>query len=412
VATAASVLVLAAVLVLVAWGRVPDLLVTLPAAVLVVAVGLVSVDDAVDTLDRLAPTIGFLAAIFVVAEVARDAGLFDALGAIVARRSHGSAARLVVLVSGAAIAVTAFMSLDATAVFLTPVVIRVVRARGAKPAPPLLATAQLANASSGILPVSNLTNLLVFSSTGLTFGGFAARMVLPTVCASAVVVVTATRDASAHPRLADDIVAAAPRLGTFARAVLAGIVALFVACFATSAAGGEPAIAALVVAALVATGAILAGRVRPRRLAAAASPSFLAFVAGLGIVVQAAVDHGLGDLARDLLPSGATLGALLAVAGIAAVLANLVNNLPATLLLSSVVPAHAPATLLALLVGVNIGPNLGYPGSLATLLWRRAVREEGIEPSRRAFYRLGVLTTPVALVLATAALWLSLQVVA
>jgi arsenical pump membrane protein len=92
------------------------------------------------------------------------------------------------------------------------------------------------------------------------------------------------------------------------------------------------------------------------------------------------------------------------------VLANLVNNLPATLVLSSVVPGHAPATLLALLVGVNIGPNLGYPGSLATLLWRRAVRHEGMEPSRRAFYRLGVLTTPAALVLATAALWLSLQI--
>jgi arsenical pump membrane protein len=410
VATATSVLVLGAVLVLVAWGRAPDLLVTLPAAALVIVVGLVGLDDAVDTLDRLAPTIGFLAAIFVVAEVARDAGLFDTLGAIVARRSDRSAARLVLLVSGAAIAVTAFMSLDATAVFLTPVVIRVVRARGAEPAPPLLATAQLANASSGILPVSNLTNLLVFSSTGLTFGGFAARMALPTICASAIVVATATRDASAHPRLSGDVAAAPPLLDPFARAVLAGIVALFVACFVTSAAGGEPALAALAVAAVVAAGAVLAGKVRPRRLVASSSPSFLAFVAGLGIVVQAAVDHGLGGLARDLLPSGTTLGALLAVAGIAAVLANLLNNLPATLLLSSVVPAHASATLLALLVGVNIGPNLGYPGSLATLLWRRAVRDEGIEPSRRAFYRLGVLTTPAALVLATGALWLSLQV--
>ena len=138
----------------------------------------------------------------------------------------------------------------------------------------------------------------MFSSTGLTFGGFAARMVLPTVCASSIVVATATRDASAHPRLSGDVAAAPPLLDPFARAVLAGTVALFVACFATSAAGGEPALAALAVAAVVAAGAVLAGKVRPRRLAAASSPSFLAFVAGLGIVVQAAVDHGLGDLAR------------------------------------------------------------------------------------------------------------------
>ena len=49
------------------------------------------------------------------------------------------------------------------------------------------------NASSSLLPVSNLTNLLVFSATGLTFGGFAVRMALPTLAAASVVVGTAVR---------------------------------------------------------------------------------------------------------------------------------------------------------------------------------------------------------------------------
>ena len=98
------------------------------------------------------------------------------------------------VVAGAAIVVTVLMSLDATAVLFTPVVIGVVRARRADPVPSLLVTTQLANAASSFLPVSNLTNLLVFSATGLSFGGFAVRMALPTAAAAAVVVGTVVLD--------------------------------------------------------------------------------------------------------------------------------------------------------------------------------------------------------------------------
>ena len=63
-----------------------------------------------------------------------------------------------------------------------------------------------------------------------------------------------------------------------------------------------------------------------------------------------------------------------------------------------------------MLLGVNVGPNLTYTGSLATLLWRRVVRTAGVEPGRGAFFRFAVLATPLALVLATLSLWLTLQV--
>jgi arsenical pump membrane protein len=98
------------------------------------------------------------------------------------------------------------------------------------------------------------------------------------------------------------------------------------------------------------------------------------------------------------------------MAGLAALLANLVNNVPATLVLSSVVPTGSVGLLLAMLLGVNVGPNLTYTGSLATLLWRRVVRAAGVEPSRRAFFRFGAIATPLAVVLSTVMLWLTLQV--
>src|SRR5262245_57215139 len=154
-ATAASVAVLVVVLVLITWGRFRDVLVTAPAALLVVLLGLVDFDGLRDVVHRLGPTLVFLAAILVVGEVARGAGVFTWLGDVLRARADGSPARLVVGVSLAAIAVTAVMSLDATAVLLTPVVVLVVRGRRtqAERDQPLLATAQLATAASGFRPV-------------------------------------------------------------------------------------------------------------------------------------------------------------------------------------------------------------------------------------------------------------------
>jgi arsenical pump membrane protein len=413
-ATAASLVALVVVLVLVASGRVPDVVATVPVAVLFVATGLVGLDDLHALFDRLAPTLAFLAAIFVVAETADRAGLFAIAGSILARRPR-TARGLLLAVSAAAIVVTVLLSLDATAVLFTPVVIAVVRARGAESERPLLATVQLANASSSFLPVSNLTNLLVFSATGLTFGGFALRMALPTAAASMVVIGSAARGMKDRTlRAPSDEVE--PEGGSrpdrdprFAAVVAGAIGALTVGFFVGSAFGVKPAWVAVAGAALLATGAVATKRVPARVLVRATSPWFLVFVFGLAVVVQGAVDHGLGDAATHVVPTGDGLGALLTMAVVAAVFANLVNNLPATLVLVSVVPAGSVPLLLALLVGVNVGPNLTYTGSLATLLWRRVVRRDGTEPTRRAFFRLGWITTPVALVAATVALWWSQQ---
>jgi arsenical pump membrane protein len=62
------------------------------------------------------------------------------------------------------------------------------------------------------------------------------------------------------------------------------------------------------------------------------------------------------------------------------------------------------------LIGVNIGPNATYPGSLATLLWRRLLPAED-KPKAAEFHLLGAITVPLLLVLAVAALWLGVRTV-
>ncbi len=85
----------------------------------------------------------------------------------------------------------------------------------------------------------------------------------------------------------------------------------------------------------------------------------------------------------------------------------MVNNLPATLILIPVAAGFGSAPVLAVLVGVNVGPNLAHVGSLATLLWRRVLRTEGVEYEAGEFVRLGLVTVPPALVAAAGLLWLS-----
>jgi arsenical pump membrane protein len=132
-------------------------------------------------------------------------------------------------------------------------------------------------------------------------------------------------------------------------------------------------------------------------------------VLALGIVVRAVTGNGLAGALGHLIPGGTALPALLAIAALAAALANMINNLPAVLVLLPLTAPAGPGAVLAVLLGTNIGPNLTYAGSLATLLWRRIVREHDTEAGLGEFTRLAVLTVPAALLLAVLALWASLH---
>jgi arsenical pump membrane protein len=378
------------------------------AAAALVAVGAVSTSAARDAIGDLAPTVGFLAALLVLAEGCRREGLFDAMGGLMAAGARGSPRRLLALVFAVAGGVTAVLSLDATVVLLTPIVFATAARLRTSPRPHVYACSHLANSASLLLPVSNLTNLLAFHASGLSFTRFAGLMALPTAGAVAVEWAVLTRFFAVdldRPRRAraDD---RRPPLPRFALAVVALTLAGFAA---SSALGIAPAWVAAAGAAAITAPALVRGATTPRVLALAAEPSFLVFVLGLGVVVRAASDNGLSDAARAVLPGGEALPELLAIAAVGAILANLVNNLPATLILVPVAAPSGAAAVLAVLVGVNVGPNLTYVGSLATLLWRRVLHVEDHEIELGEFIRLGALTVPAGLVAATVLLWFSAQ---
>jgi arsenical pump membrane protein len=378
-------------------------------AVLLVLVGATPLSGVGDALRALGPTVGFLAAMLLIADGCRREGLFDAMGAVMARGSAGSPQRLLMFVFVIAAAITAVLSLDATIVLLTPVVFATAARMRTSAKPHVYACAHLANSASLLLPVSNLTNLLAFHASKLSFLHFGALMVLPTVAAVGVEWVVFRRffavdlgrphRAGARP--------ARPELPKFAVSVLS----FTLAGFAVSSVLGIDAVwFAAAGAAVISAPALVRRTTTPIGLARAAEPGFLIFVLGLGVIVQAASVNGLDSAVRAVVPTGASLGDLLAIAALSAVLANLVNNLPATLMLVPVTAAAGVGPALATLIGVNVGPNLTYVGSLATLLWRRVLRTEDADVELSEFLRLGALTVPAALLAGTVLLWLALKV--
>ena len=111
------------------WGL-PEAVAAVPGAGVLVALGLVSWRDAVRELAALGPTVGFLAAVLVLAYLADDAGVFGYAGSVAGRFSRGSPHRLLGVVFVIASVVTAVLSLDATFVCGLGVVVLGVRSGG------------------------------------------------------------------------------------------------------------------------------------------------------------------------------------------------------------------------------------------------------------------------------------------
>ena len=114
-------------------------------------------------LERIIPIIVFLLAAAVLAELSDRAGVFDVVGHWLARQARHRLLVLWLLFSAYAVICTVFLSLDTTAVLLTPVALAIAKQVGVPARPFALTTLWIANTGSMLLPVSNLTNLLAQS---------------------------------------------------------------------------------------------------------------------------------------------------------------------------------------------------------------------------------------------------------
>ena len=359
-----------------------------------VATGVLPPGDAFEIFDRVWPILLFVVAVTVVAELASIAGVFDIAASVLARLGRGRTWVLWFLVVALAAAATAFLSLDTTAVLLTPVVISIARARRLDPLPFAFATVWLANTASLVLPVSNLTNLLAVHRLGdLDAPGFLALLgpsALVAIAASVVLLGLVFRRGLSGRYGA----APPPRVHDRPLLITAGVVVAVLLPLLVS--GLEPWIPALVAA--VVLGAVFLWR-SPRTLRVGLVPwQLVVFASGLFLTVGAIEALGSGAIVAALSGTGDDLFSLWQVAGVGMLGANVLNNLPAYLALESA--AGSPVRLAALLIWVNAGPLITPWASLATLLWHQRLHALGVDVPWRRYILLGLVGAPIIVGLA------------
>lgn len=371
------------------------------AGALSVATGWLPWHDAVTTTDRIGPILGFLVAITIVAELADAAQVFDVAALRAARLGRGRTPLLFGLTLALGALTTIVLSLDTTAVLLTPVVLAMATRLRLPPLPFAMAVVWLANTASLLLPVSNLTNLLAVTQLHTSATAFAGRMWAPAlfslVVTAAVLGVAYRRDLRGTYVAPEPLIVADPLLFRVCVGVCVVIAPLFLTPIPVW-------LTASVAAALLV--AVFALR-RPRRLRVSLVPwRLVLLVEGLFLFIGALGIHGLDDaLGHAAGHSGSPLG-MLRTAGVGAAASNVANNLPSFFALERVTDGRQDQ-LFALLLGTNLGPLILLWGSLATLLWRERCKARGVQVSAWQFARVGLIGVPLLLLVSWGGLLLT-----
>ena len=364
-----------------------------------IAAGILPVGDAVAVGVRVWPILLFVVAVTVVTELAAEAGLFRLVAERMAKWGLGRAWVLWLLVLGLAVVGTVFLSLDTTAVLLTPVVVILARNAGLAPLPYALTTVWMANTASMLLPVSNLTNLLAEHELG-GIGPVQFALITAVPALVAVVIPAAILFLIYRRDLIRRYTPQAPT-GPEDPVLLissAVIILLLLPALVSGLAVWIPTLGAALI-----LGAIFLARRRSVFRVGMLPWQLALFACGLFLVVEAGHRLGLTQILATVSGTGTDALSLLQLAGVGTLGANAINNLPAYLALEPVAGTN-PMRLVALLIGVNVGPLITPWASLATLLWHERLTALNVQISWTRYSLLGLIAAPITVALATLAL--------
>jgi len=366
------------------------------------------------TIHEGADVLLFLFALMLLSTLLDASGFFEwaAIKAAMAARGNVKTLYRNVFLLGSLI--TAFLSLDTTAIILTPIVMAFVARLQLRAKPFLVACAMVANTASLLLPVSNLTNLLFQSKLHFDFAVFGLRMLLPQIVAIAVnYVVLAFLFRKDLPDGFDASTLPAPSTvikdRVFFTVAVISLIAILIGYFVASPLRIPPytvALAGCVPLLIVGLGR---RQVRKRTVVRDIGWPLFPFVAGLFVLVRGVENLGLASMASTAVSHAgtSTLAQVLATSFGAGIGSNVVNNIPMALLSLNVLghTGYRTPQVYGALLGCNVGPNLTIMGSLATMLVLTSARRRGEDLKGIEFTRVGVIATP--LILAATALVLA-----
>ncbi len=395
----------------------------LSGAGLLLILGLITPRSAFTTLFQDWNTFLFFLGMMSLSALAEVAGLFDWLAIQAARLSGNSSRRLFFNTFFLGTLISMVLSNDATALILTPIVYTLVTRLKLPVLPFLFACTFIADTASFILPVSNPINIIVLSKYPLDLFTFLRLLLLPSLAVISINMgvffllyrrqLQGTFDLKRLPSAAESI-----QHTSYFRYVCAVLVLVAIAYIIASAKQIPLSLVALSGAFLLLIGALLWKQTTLKNTGKQISWSIFGFIAGMFIIVQAVESTGLTTQFGLLLlhlSGGNSFGAVVVGTIGSALGTNLINNVPMAVVLNSALHSvqHAPTAvrygfIAATIFGCDLGPNLTTVGSLATVLWLLILRQRNLDVSGLDYFKVGIIVTPLMLVVGALAIWLLL----
>ncbi len=400
-----------------------EALIALSGAGLLLILWLITPANAFFTLVQDWNTFFFFLGMMSLSALAETAGFLDWLAVITARLSGSSAWRLFLNTFLLGCLISMFLSNDATALILTPILYSLTTRLRLPVLPYLFACTFIADTASFLLPVSNPINIIVLSTFPLDLWTFLRLLFVPSLVVISinigVFLLLYRRHLHGHfdskrlPSATESI----KHLGYFRYTCL--VLLLVAVAYVSAAALRVPlSLVAMAGALALLVGAWYWKQSTLQQARKQVSWSIFGFIAGMFVLVQAVESTGLmaqfGQLLLRL-SGGTSLGAVLVGTAGAALGTNLINNVPMAVVLTSSLHSLKPAGLsvqqgfiAATIFGCDLGPNVTTVGSLATVLWLLILRRRNLEVSGLDYFKVGILVTPLMLVAGAVTIWLML----
>jgi arsenical pump membrane protein len=402
-----------------------EMMFALIGAALLIILGLTTPGMVLATLIGEWNTFFFFLGMMSISALAEVAGLFDWLAVQAAKWSGQSVWRLFLNTFLLGSLISMLLSNDATALILTPIVYSLVTRLRLPVLPFLFACTFIADTASFLLPVSNPINIIVTSKFPLPLLTFLRLLTIPCLMVIGINIciffllyrrfLHGTFDLKRLPSQQEAI--KNPRYFRYTCSVLALVAIAYIVASATQ---FPLSLVALGGALLLLAGSLYWKQTDFAQMGKQISWSIFGFIAGMFVIVQTVESTGLTTRFGQLLlqfSGGTSFGAAMIGTLGSALGTNLVNNVPMAVILTSSLRSiqHAPLAvqhgfIAATIFGCDLGPNLTTVGSLATVMWLLILRQRNMDVSGLDYFKVGIVVTPLMLLVGALTIWLLLSV--
>jgi Na+/H+ antiporter NhaD/arsenite permease-like protein len=400
-------------LVLVATEKVHRTKVALTAAALMVILGVIEQEQAIEAIDF--NTIGLLAGMMVVVRQTEKTGLYNYIAIRAGQLSRGRPLPLIVYLSGIAGLLSPFLDNLTTILLVVPITFLLADTLDISPYPLLFAEVMASNIGGTATLIGDPPNILIAGATGLSFIDFVVNLAPIAMITLAVVIpglyFVYRRDLQAAEGRRTRLMALHPgasiRDPEMLRRQGPVLVATILAFFVHKAIGIEPATVAL-------TGATVMLLLTPQSVEEALEEiewSTLFFFLGLFVAVGGLEQQGvLTDLAEGFadLTQESFPATVLGIAWLSAIGSGIVDNIPFTAAMIPVVRdiqeitgRESDAHWWALAIGTGFGGNLTLIAAAANVATAGLAERAGYPISFMAFLKVGILVVLTSMTLAT-----------